>query len=108
MRLQNEVAIVTGGARNIGQSICEVFAQEGAKVVIGDIDVDRANKVVADLNEKGAEAIAVATDVSQETDIKRLVETAIDKWGRLDIVVNNVAATDQKTYSTSIRRHGTR
>lgn len=96
MKLQGEVAIVTGGGRNIGQSICELLAREGARVVVADIDGAAASKVADDLSRNGSEAISVVTDVSKEEELRRLIDVTLEKWGHIDIVVNNVAMTDQK------------
>ena len=97
MKLAGEVAIVTGGGRNIGQSICEHFAREGAKVAVVDIDLHCANQVSEDIVRNGGEAIAIVADVSKEQDIIELVGRVEKHWGRIDILVNNVAMTDQKT-----------
>ncbi len=83
-RIADRVAIVTGGASGIGKATVEVFAEEGAKVIVGDLP-DSAGEEVA----KAAGGIFVATDVSDPKQIERLVRTAIEKFGRLDIMYNN-------------------
>jgi NAD(P)-dependent dehydrogenase (short-subunit alcohol dehydrogenase family) len=92
MRLQSKSVIVTGGASGIGRAICELFANEGARVVIGDLDADGGQKTVAAINGAGGNAEFLTTDVSKESDIKRLVDRAVSLFGGVDIVVNNAAA----------------
>jgi NAD(P)-dependent dehydrogenase (short-subunit alcohol dehydrogenase family) len=85
MEIQGKVIIVTGGANGIGQAMCRRFAQEGAKaVMVADIDTQGAQRVAEEI--KGVAALA---DVSKEADIQRLVETASDKFGRVDVFCSN-------------------
>ena len=92
MRLQNKTAIVTGGAAGIGRAICQLFAREGAKVVIGDIDA-RGGQETADLiTSAGGSAAFIQTDVSQEPQVQRLVETAVSRYGAVNVLVNDAAA----------------
>jgi 3-oxoacyl-[acyl-carrier protein] reductase len=88
-RLAEQVAIVTGGAHGIGGSISQRFAEEGARVMIADIDLEKAAATARGIREAGHEAEAVAADVSVHADIERMIETAVAKWGKLDILVNN-------------------
>jgi len=90
MRLQNKVAIVTGGGSGFGEGIVKRFAAEGAKVVVADINEDAAKRVAGEV---GAAAIAVRADVSVSADVKAMVQAAVDAFGRLDIVVNNAGYT---------------
>ena len=92
MRLENKVAIVTGGAAGIGRAICEVFAEEGAKVVIGDIDVEGGRETVRLIEDAGGSAVFVATDVSQESQAQTLVERAVSEYGAINVLVNDAAA----------------
>ena len=87
--LKNKVAIVTGGAQGIGRAYAHGYAREGAKVVIADILV--GSKVVQEIEKEGEIAIDVPTDVSSETSVKNLVQTVMDKFGRIDILMNNAA-----------------
>ena len=89
MRLKDKVAIVTGGAHGMGEAEVRLFAKEGAKLVVADILVDRAEEVAADIRAGGGEAIAVAIDVTSEPDWLALVERTVSTYGRLDILVNN-------------------
>ena len=89
MRLEGKVAIVTGGARNIGAVYCRRLAAEGAAVVVADI-LD-GNTVVRDIQEANGRALALKVDVSDEEDTVRMAEEAVKKFGRIDILVNNAA-----------------
>lgn len=86
--LKGKVAIVTGGARGIGEGIVEGFAREGASVVISDILLDAAQKLAEKLTRSGAKALAVRTDVSQKPDADNLVAATLKEFGRIDILVN--------------------
>lgn len=89
MRLANKVAIVTGGGSGFGEGIAKRFALEGAAVVIGDLNLAAAEKVAGDINKAGHRALPVAVDVSQNKQMKSLVEKAVEAFGGLDIMVNN-------------------
>lgn len=92
MRLQNKIAIVTGGASGIGRAICELFAAEGARLIIADIDAEGGAQTLSNVRAAGGEAQFVATDVSKESDVKRMVAAAADAYGAVDILVNDAAA----------------
>ncbi len=92
MRLENKVAIVTGGAAGIGRAICELFAKEGAKVVVADIDAGGGRETVARIESSGGSAIFVPTDVSQELQVEALVESAVSAYGAVNVLVNDAAA----------------
>jgi 3-oxoacyl-[acyl-carrier protein] reductase len=89
-RLQDKVALVTGGSRGIGRSICEMFAREGASVIVNfAANAERAEGVAAAIKQAGGRAIAVHADVSSAADVESLVAAAIKQFGRIDIIVNN-------------------
>jgi 3-oxoacyl-[acyl-carrier protein] reductase len=90
-RLANKTAIVTGAAHGIGRAIAELFAKEGAWVLVADIDQAAGNSVVSAIKNAGGQAQFLATDVSSLTDIERAVKLAAEKSGRIDILVNNAA-----------------
>jgi NAD(P)-dependent dehydrogenase (short-subunit alcohol dehydrogenase family) len=85
VRLENKVAVITGAGSGIGRAIAQRFAAEGAKVVCASVS-RRATEVAADL---GDAAVGVRADVSDETDVQRLMETAQESFGRIDVLVNN-------------------
>jgi 3-oxoacyl-[acyl-carrier protein] reductase len=94
--LENQVAIVTGASRGIGRAIAVALASEGAKVVVNYASsASAAEAVVAEINslDNGSEAIAVPADVSKEAEVDSLIKSAIDKWGRVDVLVNNAGIT---------------
>ncbi|NVK59994.1 MAG: SDR family oxidoreductase [Rhodobacteraceae bacterium] len=89
MRLAGKIAVVTGSASGIGHETVKLFAAEGAHVVVADRDADAAAKVALELAADGAAAEAVAVDVSQEDQVKALLDGVKSRHGRLDILVNN-------------------
>jgi 3-oxoacyl-[acyl-carrier protein] reductase len=93
VRLENKVAIVTGAASGFGAGIAQRFAAEGARVVVNDLHADGAARMAAAIREAGGHAIACPGDVSKDADVARLVASAIDAFGRLDVVVNNAGTT---------------
>lgn len=89
MRLADKVAIITGAAQGIGKGTAKLFAQEGAKVVIADIDEAKGKEAAAEITASGGEAAFVHTDVEQEDDIKEMVRFAVDRYGKLNVLMNN-------------------
>lgn len=87
--LDKKVAIVTGGGSGIGKAISLLYASEGAKIVISDIDEKGSQETIAEIKAKGGEAIFVKADTSKSEDSKNVVEKALEIFGRLDIAVNN-------------------
>jgi len=87
-RLDGKVAIVTGGASGMGKTTAILFAREGAKVVVADCVVEGGEDTVSKIKEAGGEAIFVKTDVSQEADATAMVKTAVDTYGKLDVLFN--------------------
>ena len=90
-RLQDRVIIVTGGAHGIGRTYCEGLAREGARVVIADLDPEGAEAVVKALGSEGKDALAVLADVSQPQATERMAQAAIERFGRIDGLINNAA-----------------
>ena len=89
MRLKDKVALVTGGGRGIGRDIALAYAQEGASVVVCDVDPDTAQRTAGDIAKAGGASLAVEADIAKKDDIIRLITGAIRELGRIDIVVNN-------------------
>ena len=90
-RLQDRVIIVTGGAHGIGRAYCEGLAREDARIVVADIDGAGAEAAVKALSAGGYEALAVETDVSQPEATKRMAQATMERFGRLDGLINNAA-----------------
>jgi 3-oxoacyl-[acyl-carrier protein] reductase len=88
-KLAGKVAVVTGSGRGIGAAIATRFAQEGAKVVVTDIDGDNADAVAERIKSAGGEAIAVRTDVSQKDQVDALIAATLDAFGGLHVMLNN-------------------
>lgn len=91
MRLNNKIALVTGAGSGIGQAIAELFAQEGARVVVDDRYGPRAQETVERIKAAGGEALAVEADVSKKAAVEAMVAQALSSYGRVDILVNNAA-----------------
>jgi len=89
MRLQNKVAVITGGAQGIGRAIALGMGREGANVVIADLQGERARSVADEAQALGTEAIAVEVNVASEVSVKRLADQTFEHFGRIDILVND-------------------
>jgi 3-oxoacyl-[acyl-carrier protein] reductase len=89
-RLDAKVAIVTGGSRGIGRRIAERYAEEGARVVVNYVaNTELADAVVDGIHRSGGDAVAIAADVSSAADVQRLVDETMDRYGRIDVLVND-------------------
>ncbi|MET0584927.1 MAG: SDR family NAD(P)-dependent oxidoreductase, partial [Candidatus Binatia bacterium] len=98
MRLKDQIAIVTGAGRNIGEDISNLFVEEGAKVAVVDLDPGRGSSVAAAINAKSpGKAISVVCDVASSSSVDSMVQTVVKQFGGVDILVNNAAWTDHKT-----------
>lgn len=88
-RMAGKVAVVTGGAHGIGAGTARLLHSEGARVVIGDLQVEAGERLAAELAGGTEDVVFVRTDVTVESDVARLVDTAVERFGRLDVMFNN-------------------
>src|SRR5262245_3926824 len=96
MKLAGQIAIITGAGRNIGEESAKLFASEGAIIAFVDMDRGRAEKVTNAIAAAGGKAKPYICDVSSEDQIIDTVKAVANDWGRLDILINNVAISDNK------------
>lgn len=96
MKLKDQVAIVTGAGRNIGEEVSKLLAREGARIAVVDMDRERGEKVASDIRAAGGEAMALVANVASEADVEAMVRDVMGKWGRVDILVSNAAISDNK------------
>lgn len=94
MRLEGKVAVVTGAASGIGEAIAKLFAKEGARVVASDISKDGLERVVKEIADDGGTAVSVVANVADENDVQQMIDTAVEKFGTLDVLVNNAGIMD--------------
>lgn len=97
MRLKDKVAIVTGGGRGIGEFTAKRFSQEGAKVVVVDLNEDDVNRVVLDITGAGGQAIGAKVDVTNRPMVDEMVAKTVAIYGKIDILVNNAGITADNT-----------
>lgn len=99
MEFTNKVILITGAASGIGKAAALAFASAGAKVVIADRDETKGQATLAEVKEIGAEALFVATDVTQYAEVKALVDAAVEAFGSIDVAINNagISGTSAKT-----------
>jgi len=95
MRLHNKIAVITGGAQGIGRAIALGLAREGANIVVADLQAEKAKAVVEEARAAGIESLAVETDVSREDSVKNLAEQTLNRFGRVDILVNDAGIFPQ-------------
>ena len=101
MRLEGKVAFISGGSRGMGAEEAQLFAKEGAKVVIGDVLEDEGQQLAAQIGEAGGEALFVALDVTSEEQWQAAVAATVAQFGKLDILVNNAGISDHGTIETT-------
>ena len=95
MRLEGKVALISGAAQGMGAEEARIFAREGAKVVIGDISVEKGKAVEAQISEAGGQALFVTLDVPQENDWAKAIDLAVTRFGKLAILVNNAVISSR-------------
>ena len=93
MRLEGKVALISGGSRGMGAYETELFVQEGAKVVVGDVREDEGRALAEKISEGGGDAVFVRLDVTSETDWAAAVQEAVTRYGKLDVLVNNAGVS---------------
>lgn len=93
MRLESKVALITGGGSGIGRSCAEMFAHEGARVAVSDISLERAQATTQFVTSHGGEAFAISGDVSVGDDAQNMVSATVEKFGKLDVLVNSAGVS---------------
>lgn len=94
MKLQNKVAIVTGAGSGMGKAIAALYAQEGARVVVSDINEEAAKAVVQEIEADGGKAFVILANVAKEEDVQQLIDQTVSQYGTVDILVNNAGIMD--------------
>lgn len=89
MRLKDKVAVITGSGRGIGAATAIRLAEEGAKIVLNDINKENAEKIAEEIKNKGSDAVVVIVDITRMDNSEKLIDTAIEEFGKIDILVNN-------------------
>jgi len=93
LRLKDKVALITGGARGIGKAVALLFAQEGADIVIGDVNIEEAGKTCLEIEALGRKSLALQMDVTDYDKCQEAINKILDKFGKVDILVNNAGIT---------------
>ena len=103
MRLENKVAIITGGGRGIGKAIALGFANQGAHIVVASRTEYEVNFVAGKVNELGRESLGIVCDISDENQVKNLIDATIEKFKRVDVLINNAGIGSMRpVYATSL------
>jgi len=87
--MKNRVVIVTGGGSGFGEAMCQEFARQGSRIVVADLNLEAADRVAVAITADGGQAVSCRVDVAQSVDMARLVQTTLDHFGRIDVMVNN-------------------
>lgn len=95
-RLDGKVALITGAGAGIGRAAAKLFASEGARIVIAELNEEQGESVVREVREQGGEAVFCRTDVGEPPDVERAIAAAIDNFGKLDVLYNNAGGSTAK------------
>lgn len=101
-KLTDKVAIITGSGAGIGKAIATIYAKEGANVVIADFNETALDETVKELQAQSLEAFGVKVDVSKEADVQKMIDETVEKYGRVDIVVNNAGVGDNMQAAANV------
>ena len=96
MKLEGKVALVTGAAQGIGRAIALLLAQNGADIVVSDINLDKAEETAREVEGMGRRTLAVRVDVSRLEEVEKMVQTVLDRFGQIDILINNAGIARDK------------
>src|ERR1044072_8798108 len=91
MRFKDKVCVVSGGGSGIGRTTCERFAREGARVVVVDLKEEHGNETVKTITDAGGESIFAKADVSNSAEVQAALNAAVDRWGKIHVIVNDAA-----------------
>jgi len=98
MKLKDKVSIVTGAGGGLGKAIAEVFIKEGAKVIVAEVDADAGRETTAELVANGGEATFIECNVSVEDQVKNMIAKVVEKYGRIDVLINNAGVNIVKPF----------
>ena len=107
-RVQDRVVIVTGGAGGIGAAACHAIAAEGGRIVVADLDLTAAKVVADEIVANGDSAIAVEVDVTDRSQVRTMIQAAVEAFGALNVIFNNAGMNRPATSWTSTRRTSTK
>lgn len=96
--IKDKIVVITGSGRGIGKGIAEGFADAGAKLVINDINQETANQTAEELGAKGVETLPIACDISKQEDVEKFFAAIIEKWGKIDVLINNAGITQDTLF----------
>ena len=106
MRLKDKVALITGSTRGIGKELAKGFAREGADVIINGRNLENARGVAKEMEGFGVRSLVIAVDVSSSQDVTKMVEEAVNQFGRIDILVNNAGINPFIREAEKIKEEG--
>src|SRR3546814_17978349 len=101
MRLEGKTVVVTGAGSGFGAGIARLFAAEGGRVVLADINGEAASTVAAEVDRAGGTAVGLEADVTRRSDVAAMMRAALDRYGRLDVLVNNAGPAHRNTPMTT-------